>query len=107
MISFREHQKECLDATEVHSKGIICATTGAGKTLVGIGDTIREFEKETPQTIVVVAPRILLANQLSSEYLEHITNASGCLCPPIIYDCEEWSEWMTAPYVNVEEIEND
>ena len=22
MISFREHQKECLDATEVHSKGI-------------------------------------------------------------------------------------
>jgi hypothetical protein len=34
-------------------------------------------------------------------------DASGALCPPIIYDCEEWSEWMTAPYVNVEEIEND
>lgn len=72
MISFRDHQKECLDATEIHPKGIICATTGAGKTLVGIGDTIREFLKETPQTVVVVAPRILLANQLSSEYLEHI-----------------------------------
>jgi superfamily II DNA or RNA helicase len=72
MISFRDHQKECLDATEIHSKGIICATTGAGKTLVGIGDTIREFLKDTPQTVVVVAPRILLANQLSSEYLEHI-----------------------------------
>lgn len=76
MISFRTHQKECLDATEIFSKGIICATTGAGKTLVGIGDTIREFEKETPQTIVVVAPRILLANQLSSEYLEHIDNVA-------------------------------
>jgi superfamily II DNA or RNA helicase len=72
MISFRDHQKECLDATEIHSKGIICATTGSGKTLVGIGDTIREFLKDTPQTVVVVAPRILLANQLSSEYLEHI-----------------------------------
>jgi len=72
MILYRPHQKECLDATEIHSKGIICATTGSGKTLVGIGDTIREFLKETPQTVVVVAPRILLANQLSSEYLEHI-----------------------------------
>lgn len=75
MISFRTHQKECLDATKIHPKGIICATTGAGKTLVGIGDTMREFEQEIPQTVVVVAPRILLANQLSSEYLEHITNA--------------------------------
>ena len=27
-----------------------------------------------PQTIVVVAPRILLANQLCSEFLEHIDN---------------------------------
>ena len=76
MVLFRPHQQECLDETAIHSKGIICATTGAGKTLVGIGDTMREFEKETPQTVVVVAPRILLAEQLSSEYLEHITNAS-------------------------------
>jgi superfamily II DNA or RNA helicase len=72
MISFRTHQQECLDETAIHPKGIICATTGAGKTLVGIGDTIREFLKETPQTVVIVAPRLLLANQLSSEYLEHI-----------------------------------
>lgn len=75
MISFRAHQQECLEETAIHPKGIICATTGAGKTLVGIGDTMREFEKETPQTVVVVAPRILLANQLSSEYLEHITDS--------------------------------
>ncbi len=75
MISFRTHQLECLEKTTIHSKGIICATTGAGKTLVGIGDTIREFEKKTPQTVVIIAPRLLLANQLSSEYLEHIDNA--------------------------------
>ena len=74
MLSLRPHQQECLDATQNHSKGIICAVTGAGKTLVGVADTMREFEQETPQTIVVVAPRILLANQLSSEYLEHIVD---------------------------------
>ena len=72
----RPHQDECLVETETHPKGIICAATGSGKTLVGIGDTIREFKKETPQTVVIVAPRLLLANQLCSEYLEHITNAS-------------------------------
>lgn len=72
----RNHQGECLDALDENNKGIICATTGAGKTLVGLADTIRQFESEVPQTIVVVAPRILLANQLSSEYLEHINNAS-------------------------------
>lgn len=76
MLSLRPHQQECLDATQNHSKGIICAVTGAGKTLVGVADTMREFEQETPQTVVVVAPRILLANQLSSEYLEHINNVS-------------------------------
>ena len=39
-------------------------------------DAVKRFESKTPRTIVVVAPRILLAEQLSSEYLEHITNAN-------------------------------
>ena len=34
------------------------------------------FEVKQPRTIVVVAPRLLLANQLCSEYLEHVTNAN-------------------------------
>ena len=72
----RPHQIECCDAQDEHDKGIICGATGMGKTLVGIACTAKQFESETPQTVVVVAPRILLANQLSSEYLEHITNAS-------------------------------
>ena len=74
MIFLRPHQEECDIILQNHAKGIICATTGAGKTLVGVADTIREFLQETPQTVVVVAPRILLAEQLSSEYLEHITD---------------------------------
>ena len=40
-----------------------------------IMDSVRQFQLETPQTIVVVAPRILLAEQLSSEFLEFIVNA--------------------------------
>ena len=50
--------------------------TGAGKTLVMIFDAIRQFSKAQPQTVVVVCPRILLVEQLSSEFLEFITNAS-------------------------------
>ena len=76
MISLRPHQQVALDALASHSKGICVMPTGAGKTNVGIFDAIRQFQSSTPQTIVVVAPRILLAEQLSSEYLEFITNAS-------------------------------
>ncbi len=74
MIQLRPHQQVALDALSEHNKGILVMPTGAGKTNVAIFDTIREFQKETPQTIVVVAPRILLAEQLSSEYLEFITD---------------------------------
>lgn len=73
-MQFRPHQEKALDVMSKHSKGICVMPTGAGKTLVGIGDTLREFEKTEPQTVCVVAPRILLACQLSSEYLEHIKN---------------------------------
>ena len=55
-------------------KGIVCATTGAGKTLVGIADTVRQFQNSQPQTVVIVSPRILLTEQLDSEYLEYIDN---------------------------------
>ena len=49
--------------------------TGAGKTLTMIFDAIQQFGNTTKQIIVVVAPRILLAEQLCSEFLEHIDNA--------------------------------
>jgi predicted helicase len=71
----RPHQQIALDALLKYLKGICVFPTGGGKTLVGICDAMRAFQSETPQTVVVVAPRILLAEQLSSEYLEFITNA--------------------------------
>lgn len=76
MIPFlRPQQKTALNELEQHSKGIVVFPTGGGKSLVGIFDALRQFKSNTPQTIVVVCPRILLAEQLSCEYLEFITNA--------------------------------
>ena len=71
----RPHQERGDAAMQQHSKGQLIYPTGGGKTLNMIMDAVREFSKETPQTIVVVAPRILLAEQLSAEFLEFITNA--------------------------------
>ena len=76
MFQLRPHQQDALNALSQHSKGICVSPTGGGKTNVGIFDTIRQFSKPEPQTVVVVSPRILLSEQLSSEYLEFITNAS-------------------------------
>lgn len=74
-IQLRPHQKRAVDSMKKHDKGQLIKPTGAGKTLTMIYDALREFQSETPKTIVVVAPRILLAEQLSSEFLEFITNA--------------------------------
>ena len=76
MFQLRSHQQTALDALQQHSKGIVVMPTGAGKTNVGIFDAVRQFQSNISKTIVVVSPRILLAEQLSSEYLEFITNAS-------------------------------
>ena len=74
-MQLRPHQQDALDALAQYLKGQVTIPTGGGKTLVGICDAMREFQSETPKTIVVCAPRILLAEQLSAEYLEFITNA--------------------------------
>ena len=75
MIQLRPHQERGVAAMQKHNKGQVIVPTGGGKTLKMIYDCLRELQSETPQTIVVVAPRILLAEQLSSEFLEFITNA--------------------------------
>lgn len=72
----RPHQERASSAMETYDKGQVLMTTGGGKTLTMIADAIKKFTDSVPQTIVVVAPRIMLAEQLSAEFLEHITNAS-------------------------------
>jgi superfamily II DNA or RNA helicase len=75
-MELRPHQQRALDALVKHVIGQVIIPTGGGKTNVAIFDAIREFQSDAPKTIVVVAPRILLAEQLSSEFLEFITNVA-------------------------------
>ena len=66
----RPHQTDALDAMANHNKGQIIVPTGGGKTMCMIDDAKRLFNTQEVSTIVVVAPRILLAEQLCSEFLE-------------------------------------
>tara|TARA_B100000575_G_scaffold216287_1_gene176931 strand:+ start:428 stop:1633 length:1206 start_codon:yes stop_codon:yes gene_type:complete len=56
--------------------GQIIIPTGGGKTFIMIADCKRlvTTTPRSPQTIVIVAPRILLANQLSDEFESQIDN---------------------------------
>ena len=80
MIKLRPHQQEAVYALRRNSIGQIIVPTGGGKTLIAIMDAVKRFEVNVPRNIVVVAPRILLADQLCSEYMEHITNANVLHC---------------------------
>ena len=75
-MQLRPHQEKALEALARHPKGQIIVPTGGGKTLIAIKDAIRRLNGLTDPTLVVVAPRILLAEQLSSEFLEEIENVS-------------------------------
>ena len=57
-------------------KGQVIIPTGGGKTICMIKDAKRQFDCIGSTTIVVVAPRILLAEQLCKEFLEIIDNAA-------------------------------
>ena len=70
-MQLRPHQQRACDAMLVHDKGQIIVPTGGGKTLTMINDIVENLKYiDNGWTIVVVAPRILLAEQLCSEFLE-------------------------------------
>lgn len=74
-IILRPHQKDALSSMEENNLGKIILPTGAGKSIVFIKNTIEQFKSDIPQTVCVVAPRILLAVQLSADYEKHVDNA--------------------------------
>jgi superfamily II DNA or RNA helicase len=74
-ILLRPHQGSALDLMDMYETGKIILPTGSGKSIVFIQNTINQFEQETPQIVCVVAPRLLLACQLSADYEQYITNA--------------------------------
>ena len=76
-MQLRPHQEQAIQSMTDHDKGQVIVPTGGGKTICMIMDTIKQFTLKQhglgiSQTFVVVAPRILLAEQLSHEFMEVI-----------------------------------
>jgi len=70
-ITLRPHQQRILDRMLTYSKGQVIVPTGGGKTICMIQDVAENCKHiASGMTTVVVAPRILLAEQLCSEFLE-------------------------------------
>jgi len=72
-ITLRPHQHKAVNAMWDNNKGQVIIPTGGGKTICMIDDVMTNIEMiNHGQTFVVVAPRILLAEQLCKEFLELI-----------------------------------
>ena len=67
-MQLRRHQEQALQAMTDNDKGQVIVPTGGGKTICMIMDTVRQLKMYG--TVVVVAPRILLAEQLYREFME-------------------------------------
>lgn len=75
-MKLRPHQARSLTQMELARIGQMYIPTGGGKTLIMIRDLMRRLSESTkPFTALVVAPRIMLANQLCSEFTQDIKNA--------------------------------
>ena len=81
MIKLRPHQERVIESMVTNPKGQVIVPTGGGKTLCMIKDAQREFnacswdvfvKRPERKTIVVVSPRILLAQQHSDSFEEYM-----------------------------------
>jgi superfamily II DNA or RNA helicase len=69
----RPYQEQAVEELTKHNKGICVLPTSAGKTTIFIEKVKRRMmESSTPLHIVVVAPKILLCNQLAEEFKESL-----------------------------------
>ena len=75
----RPHQESANVNMGVYNKGVVVMPTGSGKTYTMASDAARVFESTTDKTIVVVAPTIVLTNQLSREFLD-IIDVKNVMC---------------------------
>jgi len=69
-ITLRPHQQKAVNAMWDNDKGQVIIPTGGGKTICMIQDAIHQKADAKGVTLVVVAPRILLAEQLCKEFME-------------------------------------
>jgi superfamily II DNA or RNA helicase len=77
MIQLRPHQEEVFSLMRNHSKMLTVAPTSAGKSIMMIADAKHRFtEGESNKTILVVAPKLVLCQQLSNEFEKFIDNVN-------------------------------
>jgi len=70
-ITLRPHQERAVNAMWDNAKGQVIIPTGGGKTMCIFEDILSCMEMINKRhTFVIVAPRILLAEQLCSEFKE-------------------------------------
>ena len=81
MTKLRPHQERVVNSLRDNSRGQVIVPTGGGKTLCMIKDAQSQFNScdwdvilKDPdrKTIVIVAPRILLAQQLSEDFIQFL-----------------------------------
>ena len=71
MKKLRPYQEQAVNQIKKHHRGICILPTSAGKTTIFIEDVRqRMVASQSSLTIVVVAPKILLCNQLAEEFTE-------------------------------------
>ena len=71
-MKLRPNQIEILDALKNNNKGFITSPTGSGKTLSFITDCRRFLEEG--KVVVVVAPQLMLSEQLFGEFDTHLSD---------------------------------
>lgn len=73
MLTLLPYQERAISELKWHNKGCVYIPTGGGKTVVMMEDLKNRLQQSTkPQVVVIVAPRILLAGQLCSEFEEYL-----------------------------------
>ena len=71
-MKLRPNQIEIIDALKQNYKGIITSPTGSGKTLSFITDCHRFLQPG--KVILIVAPQLMLSEQLFKEFDEHLSD---------------------------------
>jgi superfamily II DNA or RNA helicase len=72
----RPHQQEVFSLMREHSKMLTIAPTSSGKSIMMIADAKHRFTEGESKTILVIAPKLILCQQLSEEFEKFINNVS-------------------------------
>lgn len=75
-MQLRPQQKEVFTLMRQHSKMLTVAPTSAGKSIMMIADAKHRFTEGENKTVLVVAPKLILCQQLSEEFCKYISDVS-------------------------------